>query len=123
MPTVSDIYSFTDLDTELRRLCGELDKAGNELRSAVHAFAQTENDYRRAKSIAFLNAEGTIPEKQAKVDRACETERLKAHVAEAEREACRERVSSLRAQLSAFQTLTRVQLAEADMSRAPQPTW
>lgn len=120
---VSEIYSFTELDTELRRLCDELNQAVAELKDAGKGWAEKENAYRRAKSIAYLNAEGTIPEKQAKVDKACETERLHAHIAEAEREACREKVHALKSQLSAFQTLARMNLVEAEMSRAPQPSW
>jgi hypothetical protein len=75
------------------------------------------------KAVAYLNAEGTIPEKQAKVDQACDAERLQAHIAEADREACREHVHALRATLSAYQTLARTNQAEAEMSSLPQPQW
>jgi hypothetical protein len=120
---VNEIYSFAELDTELRRLCDDLNGAVADLKTAGRDWAEKENAYRRAKSVAYLNAEGTIPERAAKVDKVCDAERLAAHIAEAEREACRERVHALKSQLSAFQTLARMNLVEAEMSRAPQPSW
>lgn len=124
MPSVNEIYSFTEQAEQIERLVSELLKANDDLRAAGKNWAVKENDYRRAKAIAFLDLkEGTIPEKQAKVDRACENERLHAHIAEAEREACIERVKSLRAAVSAYQTLARANEVEAQLSAAPQPRW
>lgn len=123
MTKISEIYSFTELEDELKRLCREINMSVVELKAAGRDWAEKENAYRRAKAIAFLNADGTIPEKQAKVDKVCDGERLAAHIAEAEREACREKVRAASAQLSAYQTLARMNLVEAEMSRAPQPAW
>jgi cell division septum initiation protein DivIVA len=121
--TLSEIYSFTELNDQLKDLTNKLLDAVNDLRTAGRNWAEAENNYRRAKSIAYLNAEGTIPEKTAKVDKVCESERLAAHIAEAEREAAREYVHALKATLSAYQTLARTNQAEAELASAPQPQW
>jgi hypothetical protein len=124
MPNFHDIYSFGEQSKQIEKLVSELLEANDDLRSAGKAWAVAENDYRRAKAVAFLNLkEGTIPEKQARVDQVCERERLGAHIAEAEREACIERVKSLRAAVSAYQTLARANEVEAQLSAAPQPRW
>lgn len=120
---MSSIYSFTELESELKRLCRELNTAVDDYRKAGGDWARAENKYRKAKAVAFLNAEGTVDARKAQVDVACETERLQAHIAEAEREACKEAVQALRAQLSALQTLVRMNTAEAELTSAPQPRW
>lgn len=120
---VSEIYSFDKTAERIERVAADLLAANDELREAGKSWAVKENDYRRAKSVAFLNAEGTMDIRKAKVDEVCERERLAAHVAEAEREACLERVRSLRAHLSALQTLANVTINEMRMADAPQPQW
>lgn len=120
---LAEIYNFGKLEEELERLADKLMTACDDLRAAGKNWATKENDYRRAKAIAYLNAEGTIDARKAKVDQACDRERLEAHIAEAEREACLEHVRSLRATLSAYQTLARVNQSEMDMAGLPQPRW
>lgn len=120
---LDEIYNFTDLDRELHRLCNELFTAVDALRQAGRAWAEKVNQYRRAKAVAYLTSEGTVQARQAIVDRACDTERLQAHIAEAEREACLEHVRSIRAALSAYQTLARTNQAEMEMSHVAQPAW
>lgn len=124
MPNINDIYSFTEQSKQIEKFVSELLQANDDLKTAGKAWAVKENDYRRAKAVAFLNqSEGTIPEKNARIDKVCEAERLAAHIAEAEREACLERVRSLRAALSAYQTLARSNEVEAQLSHVPQPQW
>lgn len=124
MANVHDIYSFGEQSKQIESLVSDLLAANEDLKSAGKNWAVKENDYRRAKAVAFLNLrEGTIPEKHARVDQVCEQERLAAHIAEAEREACIERVKSLRAAVSAYQTLARANEVEAQLSAAPQPRW
>ena len=124
MPNVHDIYSFNEQSKQIEGLVSDLLAANDDLKTAGKNWAVKENDYRRAKAVAFLDLkEGTIPEKQAKVDKACEQERLAAHIAEAEREACIERVKSLRVAVSAYQTLARANEVEAQLSATPQPRW
>lgn len=121
---VDEIYSFSALNNELEQITTDLIKSCDELRAAGRKWATAENDYRRAKSVAFLQqTEGTVPTRQALVDKVCERERLAAHIAEADREACLERVRSLRSILSAYQTLARVNQTEIEMSGLPEPRW
>jgi hypothetical protein len=121
---LSELYSFDATAARIETVADDLMRANDDLRRAGRAWAESENDYRRAKATAFLNIEeGTIPVKTAKVDQVCDRERRAAHIAEADREACLERVRSLRAHLSALQTLANVTINEMRMADAPQPQW
>lgn len=123
MPAISEIYSFNALEEKINTAVSELLSESDDLKAKCREYAVRENEYRRAKSVAYLNAEGTIPERAAKVDQVCEQQRLAAHIAEAEKEASVERIKSLRAALSAYQTLARVNQSEMEMAGQPQPRW
>jgi hypothetical protein len=120
---VTEIYSFDKTAERIEQVASELLIANEELRDAGRAWATKENEYRRAKAVAYLNAEGTIDARKAKVDQVCDEQRLAAHIAEAEREACLEKVRSLRAYLSSLQTLANVTMTEMNMASHPQPKW
>lgn len=120
---VSEIYSFDKTAERIEQIGNELLAANEELREAGRQWANKENEYRRAKAVAYLNAEGTIDARKAKVDQVCDEHRLAAHIAEAEREACLEKVRSLRAYLSSLQTLANVTITEMNMAQHPQPKW
>lgn len=103
---------------ELVRLSRELLTAVDELKRDAQDAARKGNDYRRAKALAFLDIQtGTVPEKQAKVDKACTDKRLEAHLAEAIKEASVERVRSLRTVISAYQSFCSGYRAEAEFGR------
>lgn len=106
---------------ELLRLSNELLNACNQLTEEARTAAQKENDYRRAKAIAYLASDGTVQARQAQVDLKCETERLEAHSAQAVKEAGMERVRSLRTIISAYQTYLNSNKAEAEFVRTAMP--
>lgn len=108
-----------DLQSTSKELLSECDA----LTDAAREYANQENAYRLAKAKAMLKAEGkTVDMKKAEVDIICEKERLTAHLAEGILDATRERVRSLRAVLSALQTIAGSYKAEAEFSRTG-PQW
>jgi hypothetical protein len=102
---------------ELLRLSRDLLASCDQLQVDAINAAQKENDYRRAKCIAYLSSEGTVQARQAMVDKTCERERLDAHMAQAIREAGMERVRSLRTIISAYQTYINSNTAEAEFAK------
>ncbi len=105
-----------DIYAEMLRLSQALEMAVNELRTAGHVYAATENRYRFAKSAAYLASSGTVAERTAHVDKACTAEHLASHEAEAENVACHESVRSIRSQLSALQSIAAASRAELEMN-------
>lgn len=117
-----------DLNRELLRLSGRLEKATTQLRRDSLKFAGAEHAYRRSKAQAYLTAKtsaekATIPQLEALVDKSCEMERAKAYVARAMKESSLELVKSLRAQLSALQSIAATVRSEAELASGPQPQW
>lgn len=106
-----------DLFQELLNRGRELLEACDQLKDDALEAARKDNAYRRAKSIAYLASSGTIPERQAIVDKTCEADRLAAHEAAAIKEAQLERVRSLRTAISAFQTYLNANREEAAFAR------
>lgn len=114
-----------DLNIELLRLSRKLEQATDSLRGAAVEFAEAENDYRRTKAQTYLvaktaNEKATIPQLEAIIDRESEKERKRAYLARAMKEATLEQVKSLRAQLSALQTIAATTRTEMEMTRLPQ---
>lgn len=116
-------------ETSLKKLNDDLQATSKELLSECDVLAKTardyavkENAYRLAKANAFLKSEGTVDARKARVDKICERERLESHIAEGILDATRERVRSLRAVLSALQTIANSHKAEADFDRTG-PRW
>ena len=107
-----------DLESTSKELLAECD----ELAKTARDYAVKENAYRLAKAKAMLKAEGTVDMKKAQVDEICQRERLDSHIAEGLLDATRERVRSLRAVLSALQTIANSHKAEADFDRTG-PRW
>lgn len=89
----------------------------DDLATNARDYAVKENAYRLAKANAMLKAEGTVDVKKAQVDLVTEKERLASHIAEGVLDATRERVRSLRAVLSALQTIANGYKAEAEFDR------
>lgn len=106
------------LESDLRETSLALLNECDEQAKAAREYATKENDYRMAKAKAFLAAEtGTVDAKKAQVDQICERERLAAHIAEGKLDATRERVRSLRAVLSALQTIGGIYKVEGEFDR------
>ena len=113
-----------DLESELRRLCLHLETSQGQLRSAGLYYAKKESAYRKAKAVAQLKADGkTVDDRKAQVDRDCGEERLTAYLARAAKEAALENVRSIRAQLSALQSIAASVRSEMELAGAPQPRW
>lgn len=105
-----------ELETALLETAADLRKACDALRADSIAWAHAEDAYRKAKAITYLAASGTINERNAHVDKVCSEDRCKAHLAEAIKEAGRDLVRSLQAQLSALQTIAAMTRAEMDLA-------
>lgn len=106
--------SPVELEKEMRATSLELLKECDEQAEKARAYAVAENAYRMAKAQAYLKTqEGTVEFKKARVDIQTEQGRLAAHIAEGLLDATRERVRSLRATLSALQTIAGTYKAEA----------
>lgn len=114
--------SLSNLNADLQSTSKELLTECDELARTARDYAVKENAYRLAKANAMLAAEGTVDVKKAQVDRVTERERLESHIAEGILDATRERVRSLRAVLSALQTIANSHKVEADFDRTG-PRW
>lgn len=106
-----------ELNQELLRLSRRLDAAHADLVKAVREYAEREHAYRLARSSAFLTAEGTIADKESKVDQSCGDLRKERDIAEGMKVSALELVRSLRSQLSALQTVSSSVKAEAELAR------
>lgn len=110
----------TDLNDELLRLSQKLSQAQDELKTQAINWASSEHRYKRAKALAYLGAKTatekkTVAEIEAIVDRDCEVEREAAYIARALKESGLENVRSLRAQLSALQSVAASVRSEAEL--------
>lgn len=113
-----------DLCDELKRHSQRLETAQGQLKSAALFFAKKESAYRQAKAIAQLSADGkTVDLRNAQVDIKCKEERQAAYYARAAKEAALENVRSIRAQLSALQSIAASVRSEIELASAPQPKW
>jgi hypothetical protein len=109
------------IDAELDRLCREYDLAVKDLARACEADARAGFALELAKAKAYLRAEGTIPEKQARVAELTERESLEAKLTDAYREAARARVKAIDKQLSVLQTRASLERSEREFTRYPAP--
>jgi hypothetical protein len=109
--------SIDDLIAEMTRLSSRLDDAHAELVHRSYEWAKSENKYRLARANSYLASSGTVAEREARVDKATDTERLEAHTAEALKVAALESVRSVRAQLSACQSVANAVRSEMEMAR------
>ena len=119
----SDKLLPDDLNGKLKRLCLRLETAQGQLRSAGLFYAKKESAYRKAKAFAYLDSAGTVEARKALVDKACGEERQTAYLARAAKEAALENVRSIRAQLSALQSIAASVRSEMELASAPQPRW
>ena len=109
------------LKDEIVRLSDELTEAISDLRMHSRDWAKKDNEMRKARAKAFLQATGkNKEEREARADASYEKERLAANLAEAEKNVAQEHVRSLRAQISALQSLVYANRAESESIRYGQ---
>lgn len=106
-----------EMAAEIRRLIDLLDKSLELLNEEAREYAEAEDAYRMAKARAYMQAEGTVAERQAQADLATSAERRRAYIADGLRQAALEAVRSRRGQLSAMQSLLAKDRAEAEFAR------
>lgn len=105
-----------ELEEKLIELAKEIRTATDNYSHLAREHAEKDHVYRKAKAIAYLATSGTVPERTAYVDKACDGERLNAHLSDALREAAKERLRALQAELSAFQSVVGMYKAEAQIA-------
>lgn len=106
-----------ELNDELLRLSAALDTAVDSLKQAAHEYAVAESNYRDEKAAAWRTAPaGTVPEREAHVDRATAEERRHRNLAEGDRLGWLEEVRSRRQQLSALQSVAAAVRGEVELA-------
>lgn len=108
--------TIPELTEALLQTAADLRAANDDLYHLSVEWAHAEDSYRKSKAVAYLAASGTINERNAHVDKVCSEDRLKAHLAESTKEAKKELVRSLQAQLSALQTIAALTRAEMNLA-------
>jgi hypothetical protein len=79
-----EIISPTHIIQELQRLTAEMDKGSNALYDAECKMADADAAYDKAVSLAFLNNQGTVADRQAVAKLQAVEEKLKADLSRAE---------------------------------------
>jgi hypothetical protein len=79
-----EIISPTHIIQELQRLTAEMDKGSNALYDAECKMADAEAAYDKAVSLAFINNQGTVADRQAVAKLQSLNEKLEADLARAE---------------------------------------
>lgn len=95
--------------SEIERLASLLELRTDEYRAYAVEAAEADVAYKRAYAVALLRAQGTVSERGAEATLKAADELTRRRTTEATRDACLEAMRSLRAQLSALQTLARVE--------------
>lgn len=108
--------NLSDLTAEMLRLSRALDVAHDDLIRRSNEWARVENEYRKARANTYLATSGTVAEREARVDKAVEGERYAAHLADGLKVAALEKVRSLRAQLSACQSVANAVRSDVEMA-------
>jgi len=120
---VIDVISPVEIVEEMQRLNRLVDEQRREMEHWAVEYAEAENEYRKAKANAYLSNTGTVPEREAHVDKVCERERKRAHIAEGMRKQSIEAHRGLLVQLQVLQTVSNLVRSEMDLTRtgADQP--
>jgi len=98
---------------EIERLCALLGERTDEFRKLAVESAHAEVAYKRSYAVEFLRAEGTGPMREATATVKADEEHAARKNAEAVRHACLESMRSLRAQISALQSLLRAEVGQS----------
>ena len=96
---------MTTVESEIMRLSTVLEDGVEEFAKLAQEAAEAEHAYKKAYYSHFLNASGTEKARVAVAETNADRQRAAAKISEAVRDACQEKLRSLRAQLSALQTL------------------
>jgi hypothetical protein len=120
----TSIITGTELNHRLFTLSDALTVAQQELKDSAIEWAKAENEYRKAKAIAYITIKGapeqhkaTVATLEAMVDKSCADERQRAYMARALKEAALENVRSVRAQINALQSIAASVRSEMEMAR------
>lgn len=106
-----------ELNEKLLAAADDVRGSLDELDRAARAYAKAEQDYRRAKALAYLASTGTVAEREARAENAINESRYARDLAEGLRLSGLEAVRSHRGILSALQTLANVFREEAAFDR------
>jgi hypothetical protein len=113
----------TDLNDEFTRLSRRLDEAISDLEKAAVELAHAEHDYSQAKATNFLSHQSdsngnknTVAKIEAIVSKECSRQQLRAYLARGMEKAMAEKVKSVRAQISALQSISAALRAEMEFS-------
>lgn len=110
--------NLADVPDEMRRLSRLLDQGLAALRDQAREVAEAEQEYRKAKATAWLQAPaGTVPEREAWVNGQTADLRYRRDLADGLRQAALEAVRSRRTQVSALQTLLNAHREETAFDR------
>lgn len=95
----------------------DLEEESRAFYQVCEDYARKENQYRLAKSKAYLGSEGTVDARKAYVDQVCERERLDCHIADGLKDASKERIRALLAILNSYQTIAAFEREEMRLAR------
>lgn len=109
--------NLADMAAEARRLSEKLEAGLKALRDAAADYATAEHQYREARAKAYLQAGGTVGEREARADLVTGELRLQRDLADGMRSSALEAVRSRRQQLSALQSLLAAHRSEAEYVR------
>lgn len=93
------------VDSEIQRLSQVLDQRVDEYGELAVRAAECEAAYRIAYAKVYLGTEGTVSAREQTAVVACADQLTERLLAEGIRDSCQESMRSIRAQLSALQTL------------------
>ncbi len=99
--------------SEIERLIGLLELKTDEYRVYAVEAAEAEVDYKKSFALALLRADGSVAQREAEATLKADEELRKRRAAEAVRDSCLEAMRSLRAQLSAYQSLLKFELDQS----------
>lgn len=108
--------TVAEMNAQLVRLSQRLDAAHEELVRLVNDEAKTEHEYRKARANSYLSTSGTVGEREAHTDKTVADERYRAHLAAGLAKSQLEAVRSIRAQMSALQTMASATREEMKMA-------
>lgn len=106
------------IDNELMRLSKSLAEASNEYTTLCQRAAEARDEYDIAKAKAMIRADSKakVDVMKAEVTLICESQMRDAHIAEAQREAMKERLRALQSVLNAIQTRAAFLRAELNLA-------
>lgn len=115
--------SATEIHGSMLRVARRLHRTVEEYQALAIENAQAQHQAKQAQAKAYLEVEGTVDHRRALVEIQCADVNLSARIAEAQEFAARKLLDTLRAELSALQSIASAYRAEAELvGRGPQTT-